>query len=151
MATRSQDAQTPRGLAHDPDAEGRGWLLFAAVMLGLAGVWNVIDGLLAIGNSRVYEDRALIFSDLQTWGWIALAVGILQIVAAFGVTTGSEAARWFGIAAAVVSALGQLAFLPAHPIWGVSMIMVDVLVIHALAMYGGRKAAVGTRDPVQEA
>ena len=39
---------------YEPEASGAGWVGFAAVMLALAGLWNVIDGLLAIGSSRVY-------------------------------------------------------------------------------------------------
>ena len=48
---------------------GIGWVTFAAVMLGVAGVWNSIDGILAIADSRVYTNSStFVFSDLNTWG-----------------------------------------------------------------------------------
>ena len=33
---------------------GEGWIGFAAIMLGLAGLWNVLEGIAAIANSRIY-------------------------------------------------------------------------------------------------
>ena len=59
-----------------PEGEGTGWSPFAALMLGLAGIWNTINGILAISSSRVYiGNESFIFSDLNTWGWIILILG----------------------------------------------------------------------------
>jgi hypothetical protein len=124
---------------------GWGWIDFAAIMLGLAGVWNVLSGILAIGDSRVYVgDETFVFSDLNTWGWIMLILGALQLLAAFAVARGSEFARWFGIAVAGLNAIGQLYFLPAYPLWSMALFAVDILIIYGLAVYGGKrlKAAV---------
>jgi hypothetical protein len=56
---------------------GSGWILFAGLMLGFAGVMNTIDGILAIGRSKVFvDDAAYVFSDLRTWGWIILFLGV---------------------------------------------------------------------------
>jgi hypothetical protein len=121
---------------------GAGWVAFAGMMLGLAGIWNFMEGLLAIGGSRVYvADSVFVFSDLNTWGWIVMVLGLAQLFAAFAVVSGSEFARWFGISAAFVNAIGQLYFLPAYPLWAMTMFAVDVLIIYALAVYGGRKVA----------
>lgn len=122
--------QTPRGT---------GWVSFAACLLGLAGCWNMIDGFLAIFNSHVYsESTVVVFSDLKTWGWIMLVLGVLQLIAAYAVLGGSEAARWFGIAVAGINAIGQLAYVPAQPWWAITMFALDVAVIYGLAVYGGR-------------
>ena len=120
--------------------EGAGWIIFAASLLGLAGAWNVIQGILAIGDSRVYVgESTFVFSNLNTWGWIVLVLGVLQLLAAFAIVGGSEWARWFGIACASVNALGQLLFLPAYPFWALAMFAIDILIIYALAVYGGKK------------
>jgi|1186.fasta_scaffold29605_2 hypothetical protein len=122
------------------DARGVGWLTFAAVMLGLAGTWNVFDGILALANSKVFGvNRTYVFSDLRTWGWIVLALGCLQLLAAFLIFAGSEFARWFGIAVAGVNALAQLAFVPVYPVWAITMFAADVLVIYGLSAYAGHK------------
>jgi hypothetical protein len=119
---------------------GGGWIVFAASMLGLAGTWNTIQGILAIADSRVYvAEQTFIFSDLNTWGWIVLVLGVLQLFAAFAILGGSELARWFGIGCAGVNAIGQLAFLPAYPFWALTMFAVDILIIYALAVYGGSR------------
>ena len=114
--------------------------MFAAVLLGLAGLWNFIEGVAAISNAHVYVGNAnYVFSDLKTWGWIVLALGIIQGFAAFALLTGSELARWFGIAVAGLNAIGQLMFIPAYPVWGLAMFAVDMLIIYALAVYGGKR------------
>jgi len=135
----TQDYEVPPLYAID-ERPGNGWIVFAAVMLGLAGLWNFIDGIAAISNAHVYVgDARYIFSDLNTWGWIVLCLGILQGFAALALTTGSEWARWFGIFAAGINALGQLGFVPAYPWWAVAMFSVDVLIIYGLAVYGGAR------------
>jgi hypothetical protein len=119
---------------------GVGWVLFAACMLGLAGTLNFINGILAIGSSRVFVgDQTYVFSDLNTWGWIIMLLGAAQLLASFTVMAGSEFARWFGIAAAGVNAIGQLYFLPANEFWALSLFAVDILIIYALAVYGGAR------------
>jgi hypothetical protein len=109
-------------------------------MLGLAGTFNAIQGILAIGDSRVFVgETTFVFSNLKTWGWIVLLLGVAQLLAAFAVVSGSEFARWFGIAVAGVNAIGQLMFIPAYPFWAISMFAIDILIIYALAVYGGAR------------
>jgi hypothetical protein len=124
----------------EPSPSGPGWLLFSAIALGFAGVWAFFEGLLAIGDSRIYVgSHTFVFSDLQTWGWIVMLLGVAAIFAAFGIATGSELARWFGITVAALNGFGQLLFLDAQPWWGMAMFAVDMLVIYGLAVYGGRR------------
>jgi hypothetical protein len=119
---------------------GSGWVTFATVMLGVAGVWNAIDGILAIADSRVYTGHAvLVFSSLSTWGWIVLILGILQLLAAGALVGGSELARWFGISVAGLNAIGQLLFVPVYPWWAIAMFTLDILIIYGLAVYAGAR------------
>jgi hypothetical protein len=109
-------------------------------MLGLAGIWNFVAGILAISNAHVYTaSSTFVFSDLNTWGWIVMILGILEGLAALAILSGSEFARWFGIGAAGLNAIGQLMFIPVYPWWGITMFAVDILIIYALAVYGGRR------------
>jgi hypothetical protein len=137
----TQDYESQAGFMGDPP--GTGWVGFAAVMLGLAGAWNFIDGILAVSSSHIYTDNAhYVFSDLNTWGWIVMILGILQAVAAFALLNGSEWARWFGIIVAGVNAIGQLAFADAYPFWALAMFAVDILIIYALTVYAGSRLRV---------
>jgi len=122
---------------------GVGWVAFAAMMLGVAGIWNVFEGIAAIASAHVYVQNAnYVFSDLNTWGWIVLILGAIEGTAALYLLSGSEFARWFGIAAASLNAIGQLMFLPAFPLWALAMFSIDVLIIYGLAVYGGSRLRV---------
>jgi hypothetical protein len=135
MATSTYNLEADAG-----DVRGGGWVAFGGIVLGLAGIYNLIDGALAISKSKVYVAGAkYVFSDLHTWGWIVLVLGILQVVAAFAIFTGSEVARWFGVAAAGLNAIGQLMFATAYPLWSLALFAMDILVIYALTVYGGKK------------
>src|SRR5262249_36853214 len=107
-----------RSDAYIDNAPGSGWILFAASMLGIVGVWNSIEGLLAIGKSHVYGSATtFVFSNLNAWGWILLIVGIVQVLAAFALMQGSQWARWFGIAVAAINSIVQLGWVPSYPFW----------------------------------
>lgn len=119
---------------------GTGWVTFAAVMLGLTGLWNCFAGIAAISSAHVFVANAnYVFGDLNAWGWIVLCLGIIQGLAALALWSGSEWARWLGIASAGLNALGQLAFVPAYPFWGLAMFSADILIIYALAVYAGSR------------
>jgi hypothetical protein len=136
MAT-TYDARAGTG---EYDVAGGGWITFAALMLGLAGTFNVIDGIIALSKSSFFTTNATyVFSNLHTWGWIVLILGILQLVAAFSLWGGSELARWFGIIAAGLNAIGQLLFIPAVPLWSLAMFSIDVLIIYGLVAYAGKR------------
>jgi hypothetical protein len=138
MATTSYDAGYSSEDAYD--VRGGGWITFAAVMLGLGGTFAVLEGILAIANSRVYTNhQTFVFSNLNTWGWIVLLLGAGMLLAAFGLFSGSELARWFGVAVASINAIGQLYYIPAYPFWSLAMFTVDLLIIYGLVAYGGRQ------------
>jgi hypothetical protein len=123
------------------EPRGAGWVLFAAIMLGFAGTLALIDGIVALSRSSFYVAGAhFVFSDLRTWAWITLILGAVAILAAFGVVAGSAWARWFGIVVAAVNAIGQLAWIQSYPMWSLCIFAVDILVIYALAVYGGLRA-----------
>lgn len=133
----------PPNVGYGEEPSGQGWVLFAAILMGLLGIWNFFEGIAAISSAHVFVANAhYVFSDLNTWGWIVLVLGVFQIVAAMVLLSGSEIARWFGIVVASVNALGQLAFVPAYPVWGLLMFSVDILIIYALATYAGKRLRV---------
>jgi hypothetical protein len=137
MAT-SYDA--PRVDTDSYDVAGSGWLTFAATLLGLAGTFNIIDGIVGLSRSKFFAANATyVFSDLRTWSWILLILGILQLVAAFTLFGGSELARWFGIGTASLNAIGQLMAAPGYPLWSLTMFSIDIVIIYALAVYAGHR------------
>jgi hypothetical protein len=136
-----QQAGTPSDVVMPGQPYRGGWPLFTALMLVMAGVFNVIDGIVALVNSRFYVAGAvIIWSDLRTWGWITLILGVITILAGMAVWNRQSWGRWFGIAAAGLSAIGQMAFISAYPWWSLMVIALDVLVIYGLAVHWDQEA-----------
>jgi len=138
------EAQGASGGGTPPGGEeaGAGWVMFAGIMLMIAGVLNVIYGIAAIDNSKFFSHTTetwYILSDLNTWGWITLILGVLEIVAAFSIWAGGAYGRWFGIFVAGLSAIGALLSIPAYPFWSLAIFAIDILIIYGLAAYGGRR------------
>ncbi|MGH3801022.1 MAG: DUF7144 family membrane protein [Pseudonocardiaceae bacterium] len=126
--------------AADRDVSGWvGWIYFAGLMMILVGSFAIIQGLVALLNSNYYfvgPEGLLVNVNFTTWGWVHLILGIVVLIAGFGVMAGNLAARVIGIVLAIVSALINLAFLAAYPLWSTIVITLDVLVIYALAVHG---------------
>jgi hypothetical protein len=115
-----------------------GWVTFAGVMLFIVGVLNVVYGIAAIGDSSFFvQDQKYILSNLNTWGWVTVILGLFQLVAAFSLWSGSLYGRIFAITAASLSAIGALLSIPAYPFWSLAIFAIDIIVIHQVAVYGG--------------
>jgi uncharacterized membrane protein HdeD (DUF308 family) len=117
------------------------WMIvFASVLLFVVGFFNVIDGTAAIARSSVFIGNArYVVGDLRTWGWVALILGALQVIAGLGVLAGNQVARWFAVVVIALNALAQMYFIPAYPFWSLMIIAVDVVALWGLCAYGGRE------------
>ncbi len=130
----------PAGGYDDSAVKAGNWLSFAALLLTFSGVFGLIDGIMAIARSSFYVDNArYVFSDVQAWGWILTIVSVLVLLAAYGIAAGAQWARWTGIAAASLQALAKLMMIQAYPFWALVVFTLDLLVIYALCVYGGRR------------
>jgi hypothetical protein len=115
-----------------------GWVTFAGVMLFIVGVLNVIYGIAAIGDSSFFvQDQRYILSNLNTWGWVTLILGLFQLFAAFSLWSGGLYGRIFAIVAASLSAIAALLSIPAYPFWSLAIFAIDIIIIHQVARYGG--------------
>ena len=117
-----------------------GWIAFAGVMMVILGTFHIIDGLVAIFNDEYFavtKSGLIITADYTVWGWVHLLGGVIIIAAGVAVFTGQVWARSIGVLMAVISAVINIAFLSAYPIWSTIMIAVYILVIWALTVHGG--------------
>jgi hypothetical protein len=129
--------------------EGEGWLLFAAIVLMTAGVMRIFDAFWAFDKDDELTTnlQVLLFDDsLDAYGWIWLVVGALLVVAGFGVLSGSQTARWFGIFMAAISAISAFLWIYAFPIWSLVGVLISIGVIYALAAYGVPLVGEGVDD-----
>jgi hypothetical protein len=115
-----------------------GFIMFAAIMMIMAGVFQALQGLVAIFENEFYvATRNYTFQfDATTWGWIHLVVGLIVAFAGWGLLSGQTWARIVGITLAALSATANFLFIPYYPVWSLLIIAVDVFVIWALTAHG---------------
>jgi hypothetical protein len=124
------------------EEKGGGWVLFAAIVLGVAGVMRIFDAIWAFRYHGIVPENlenAIFGHSLKTYGWVYLVVGIVLIVCAGGVLAQSQISRWIGVFAGAVMAISAIWWMPYYPIWSLTYIGVGVLVIYSLAVYGQRE------------
>ena len=125
---------------------GLGRAIFAAVLLLIGGVLNIIYGIAAISNSKFFVGHTkYVFGDLKTWGWVTLIIGIIELLAAASLFGGGAFGRWFGIFAGVLVAIDALLDIPSNPFLAIAIFALALWVIWGLAVYGSRGGRHGGR------
>ena len=126
---------------------GSGWAVgfgvFAACMMLMIGSFQIIAGLAAILENEffVITQNYVFEFDITAWGWTHLIVGIIVLLAGFGLFSGALWARTVGVAMAAISGIVNFVFLPYYPIWATLIIALNVAVIWALTVHGRDLAA----------
>jgi hypothetical protein len=117
-----------------------GWIVFAAIVLGVAGVMRIFDAIWSFSYHGVLPENlegAIFGHSLKTYGWVWLIAAAIYLVAAFAVMGGSEFGRWFGVAAAGIGGVGAMFWAPYYPVWALIYVGLGALVMYALLVYGG--------------
>jgi hypothetical protein len=129
---------TTVGRDHDEPTGWVGWIWFAAVMMMIGGGLQAVQGVIAAVNDEwvVWGNRANLYLDLSTWGWVNIVIGSIVFLSGLGVLSGNVLARFVGVLLASVSLVANFLYLPAYPVWAIVVITLDVLVIYALTVHG---------------
>jgi len=111
-----------------------GWWVFAGALLLIAGVLNVIYGIAAIDDSKFFQENVTyVISGLNTWGWITLIIGVLELIAAFSLFSGGEYGRWVGIFVGSLNAIAALLSIPAYPFLSLAIFALSIIIVYKLA------------------
>lgn len=117
---------------------GMGRSLFAAVLLLVGSVLNIIYGIAAISNSHFFVNNThYIFGSLNAWGWVALVIGVAELAAALSLFGGGAYGRYFGIVVGSLAAIDALLAIPAYPFLGLAIFALSLWIVHGLAVYRG--------------
>jgi hypothetical protein len=138
--TMDPGADVPGLSSYDDERTGwTGWITFAGVMMIIGGSLNLLYGIVAAVNDEwvVWTNRADIYLDMSEWGWVHIVLGAIVLLAGIGVFSGNVLARIVGVIVASLSLLANFFFIPAYPLWAITVIVIDVLVIWALTAHGG--------------
>lgn len=117
-----------------------GWIFFAGLMMVIGGIFRLVAGLIAILNQSYYAvsgSHATVVFSINTWGWIDVIVGALILAAGFAVFSGKTWARIVAVIVATISLIANLLFAGVYPIWAISAVVIDALVLYALIVHGG--------------
>ena len=125
---------SPLGSAYRPGSGYSGWLGFAGVLGIVLGVFNIIEGFIALFKTYFFVTPGgrLLVWDYTTWGWVWMVIGIVQFVIGLSVLAGKTWARLSGVVLAGLAMIGHFAFLVAFPVWSVIAIALCALVMYGL-------------------
>lgn len=116
-----------------------GWIAFSGMILIMLGAFHIIEGILAlVQNTYFHVPRSglVISLNYTAWGWVHIIAGAVVLAAGVGVFAGKLWARIVGVTVAALSALVNVAFLAAYPVWSTLMVGFAVVVIMALTVHG---------------
>jgi hypothetical protein len=118
---------------------GAGRTMFAAILLMIAGVLNIIYGIGAISDAHFFTQGGTqyVFSSLHTWGWITVILGVIQLTGGFSLAGGATYGRVIGLTAATLGAIGALLSVGgAYPFWSLGIFAICLWVLHGIVVYG---------------
>jgi hypothetical protein len=111
---------------------GSSWSSFAGVFLFVVGLFNILDGVIMLARKEYFDEAALVFANLQTWGWAMLVIGVVQLLAGWLVVSRSPVGRWVGLAIVVISMVVSFLAIGAYPFWTLIILVIDAMVIWGL-------------------
>lgn len=128
--SRNDIDYSTRGFAADLAAT------FGGVLLIIVSTFDVLQGASAIANDDLYSagSEYLYRFDMDTWGAVHLVLGIIGIVVGVGVLMRAGWALVTGMIVAGLSMLTNFVFIPQYPLWSITIIAFDLLVIWALSV-----------------
>lgn len=117
-----------------------GWTVFAGTLLLMLGVLNVFYGVAAIGNANFFvRDTHYVFGSLNSWGWVTLILGVVELAVGVGIFLRNQLARWVGVVGLSIGAIVALLEMPAYPLWGLTLFATTILAVFGLVAHGARE------------
>ena len=123
---------------------GAGRIVFAGVLLLIAGFLNIIYGIGALDDANVFvNDKRYIFTNLNTLGWVLIILGVIQLTGGFSLLAGNTYGRVIGIVAGTLGAIGALLSIGgAYPWWSLAIFALCVYVVYGIIVYGEEERVV---------
>ena len=124
---------------------GAGRVVFAATLLLLVGMINIVYGIGALDDANVFVgDSRFILDNLNTLGWVLIILGLIQLTAGYSLMSGNTYGRMLGIFAGSLGAIGALLSIGgAYPWWSLAVFALCVYVVHGIIVFGEDERATG--------
>jgi hypothetical protein len=123
-----------RSVGGEYSVAAAGTILFAGIIMIVAGAFHLIQALSALFNDQIYVagEEYIYKFDLTSWGWIHLLGGVLLVLGGIFLFRGAMWARILAVVLASLSAVLNFMWLPYYPLWGIIIIVLDVVIIWAV-------------------
>ena len=117
---------------------GTGRSMFAATLLLIVGVLNIIYGIGALDGANIFvNDTRYIFTNLHPMGWVMIILGVIQLTAGFSLIAGNTYGRVIGIIAGSLGAISALFSIGGNdPWWSLAIFFLCVWIVHGIFVYG---------------
>ncbi|NRQ36405.1 hypothetical protein HII36_31900 [Nonomuraea sp. NN258] len=122
----------------EPGGVPVGGAILTETMTVVVGTFQVIQGLAAITLDRFSGTArpSVIDVAITACAWIHLGVGTFIVITGCLMLTGRRRAGRTGLVLVVLDAGAQFLFMPAHPIWALLMIGMDLGLLRAFSRRG---------------
>jgi hypothetical protein len=118
----------------DTHGDGQGWITFVAVLFGVLGAFNLIDGLVALSGDERFAANELFTGNLTFWGILLVGTAALQLLTSVLIFKRSANGQGLGIILCVFNLLTHMAFVSVYPVWSLLIIAIDLLIIYGLCV-----------------
>ncbi len=126
---------------------GTGRVVFAATLLLIIGVVNIIYGIGALDDANIFVgDTRFILNNLNTLGWVSglIILGVIQLTGGFSLMAGNSYGRVIAIIGGSLGAIGALFSIgEGHPWWSLAIFALCVYVVHGVIVFGEDERAAG--------
>lgn len=115
-----------------------GWVVFAGVLMVIAGAVWAIQGLIAVFKNDlvIFGTEGALFLNVTGWGWVHMILGVLLLLCGFLVLQGNMFGRTIAVILAILSIIVNFVWLPVYPVWAIVIITLDVFIIYAVTVHG---------------
>ncbi|ONM50209.1 DUF7144 family membrane protein [Nocardia donostiensis] len=109
----------------------------AAILLLTVGVLSILQGISAVAKDELFVVGVDYVYKLDTtaWGWIHIILGAILVICALGLMTGTTWGRVAAVTIAALSIIANFLWLPYYPAWSILVIVLNVVVIWAVATW----------------
>ena len=117
---------------------GTGRAAFVAALLLIVGTLNIIYGIGSIGDAKaLVGDQRLVFTNLHTYGWVLIILGVIQLTAGLSLLGGNAYGRVLGIIGASIGAINSLVAIGGrNPWWSLGAFALCIYILHGLIIFG---------------
>jgi hypothetical protein len=124
---------------------GAGRVVFAAFLLIIVGIINIIYGIGALDDANIFvNDTRFVLDDLNTLGWVLIILGVIQLTGGFSLIAGGTYGRVIGIVGGSLGAIGALLSIGgAYPWWSLAVFALCVYIVHGIVVFGEEERAPG--------